>query len=135
MKMENDTRKRGRVLIADGSTFMRVMLTTALEKLGFKVVGTAKNGKEAVDKYNELKPDIVFVDAALEEIDGIEVTRIIVNQNPSAFVTVLINESLDLPDISVKAVKAGAKGYLRKPLALLDSLFLVREGDSSTDKE
>ncbi len=130
--------ERNRVMIADSSTFIRVMLTTlttGMEKLGFEVVGTAKNGREAVDKYMELKPDMVFVDAALEEIDGIEVTRMIMDQNPSAFVTVLIDESLDLSDLSVKAVRAGAKGYLKKPLTLLDSPFLAHGSDSSTDKE
>lgn len=123
--METGERKRKKVLIAEGSAFERVMLTTALEKLDFEVVGTAKDGKEAVDEYKELKPDIVLVDAELKGMDGIEVTRIIANQTPSAFVIVLINKSLHLEDIAIEAVRAGAKGYLMKPLSLLDSSFLA----------
>jgi two-component system chemotaxis response regulator CheY len=109
--------KKGKVLIVDGSAFMRIMLTTALEKLDFEVVGAAKNGMEAVDKYMELKPDVVLVDVALQGMDGIEVTRTIINENPSAAVIMLIAESADNPDIIVEAVRAGACGYMRKPLS------------------
>jgi two-component system chemotaxis response regulator CheY len=109
--------KREKILIADASAFMRIMLTTALEKLDFEVVGAAKNGEEAVDRYMVQKPDIVLVDAELKGIDAIEVTRIIINENPSAVVIMLITESTDIPDIIVEAVRAGAKGYMRKPVS------------------
>lgn len=106
-----------RVLIAAGSTFMRIMLETALKRLGFEVVGTAKDGAKAVASYLELKPDIVLVDASLPVTDGIEVTRIISNENPSAVVIMLISESIDNPNIIVDAVRAGASGYMRKPIS------------------
>ena len=106
-----------RVLIAAGSTFMRIMLETALKRLGFEVVGTAKDGAKAVDSYRELKPDIVLVDVSLPGTDGIEVTRIISNENPSAVVIMLIGEPKDNPEIMVDAVRAGASGYMRKPIS------------------
>lgn len=106
-----------RVLIADSSTFICIMLTTVLEKLGFEVVGTAKDGKEAIDKYMKLKPDIMLIDAALNDIEGIEATRIIEAENSSAIVILMVTGSLDTPDFIVKAVKAGIKGYLRKPFS------------------
>ena len=106
-----------RVLIAAGSTFMRIMLETALNRLGFEVVGTAKDGAKAVDSYRELKPDIVLVDVSLPGTGGIEVTRIISNENPSAVVIMLISESADNSHMIVDAVKAGASGYMRKPLS------------------
>ena len=106
-----------RVLIAAGSTFMRIMLETALNRLGFEVVGTAKDGAKAVDSYRELKPDIVLVDVSLPGTDGIEVTRIISNENPSAVVIMLISEPTDNPEIMVDAVRAGASGYMRKPIS------------------
>ncbi len=96
---------------------MRIMLETALNRLGFEVVGTAKDGAKAVDSYRELKPDIVLVDVSLPGTDGIEVTRIISNENPSAVVIMLIGESADNSHIIVDAVKAGASGYMRKPLS------------------
>lgn len=109
--------KREKILIAEKSTFMRVMLTTALGKLGFDVLGSAKDGEDAVAKYKELKPDVVLVDIALDGIDGIEVTRRIVNEDPAAVVIMLIVDSLDIPDIIVEAVRAGAKGYMKKPIS------------------
>lgn len=102
--------------MAEGSTFCRVMLTSALEKLDFKVLGMAKDGEDAVAKYRALKPDIILVDVALGGLDGIEVTRRIVKEEPSAVVIMLIDESADMPELIVEAVRAGAKGYLRKPL-------------------
>ena len=105
------------VLIADSSTFIVIMLTTVLEKLGFEVVGTAKDGKEAIDKYMKLKPDVMLVDAELKDLEGIEATRIIETENSSAIVILMVAESSDTPDLIVKAVKAGIKGYLRKPLS------------------
>jgi len=107
---------REKVVVAEGSTFCRVMLTSALEKLDFKVLGMAKDGEDAVAKYRALKPDIILVDVALGGLDGIEVTRRIVKEEPSAVVIMLIDESADMPELIVEAVRAGAKGYLRKPL-------------------
>jgi len=106
-----------RILIAAGSTFMRIMLETALKRLGFEIVGTVKDGMAAVASYKELKPDIVLVDASLPGTGSIEVTRIISNENPSAVVIMLIDESTDNPNIIVGAVRAGASGYMRKPIS------------------
>ena len=108
---------REKVLVADGSTFMRIMLETALSNLGFNVVGTAKDGKDTLDKYLELKPDIVLIDISLKEQDGIEVTRRISEDSPSTVIIMLIDESMDLPDLIVDGVRAGASGYMRKPLS------------------
>jgi len=93
------------------------MLETSLKKLGFEVVGTAKDGVKAVDSYRELKPNIVLVDASLSGMDDIEVTRTISNENPSAVLIMLISESADNSHMIVEAVKAGASGYMRKPLS------------------
>jgi two-component system chemotaxis response regulator CheY len=109
--------KSQRVMIAAGSTFMRIMLETALNRLGFEVVGTAKDGINAVDRYTELKPDIVLVDSSLQGTDGVEVIRKISNENPSAVLIMLISESTDNPDLIVDAVRAGASGYMRKPIS------------------
>ncbi len=108
--------KKTRVLIADGSTFMRIMLATALERTDFEVVGEAKDGEEAIKKCRELKPDVMLVDVALDGKDGIEVTRTVVNDDPSVVVIMLISESINSPDVIVAAIRAGALGYIKKPL-------------------
>jgi len=108
--------KKGKVLIANGSPSMS-MIAMALEKLGFDVVGTARSGKEAVEQYVKLKPDISFIDIALDGdgINGIEVARWIATEDSSAVVIMLIEEDFDTPEMIADALKVGAKGYMKKP--------------------
>jgi two-component system chemotaxis response regulator CheY len=106
-----------KILIAEKSTFMRIMLKTLLEKLGFEVLGMAKDGEDALAKYHDLKPDIMLVDVELDGIDGIEVTREIAAGDSAAVILMLLAESSETPELIVEAVRAGAKGYIRKPLS------------------
>ena len=106
-----------KILLADSSTFTRIILSNALEAIGFEVVAIAKNGKEALDKFAQLNPDIALIDLALEGIDGIDVVRALTTQDPSAAVALLIPEDKDDPDIIVEAVRAGAKAYIKKPMS------------------
>ncbi len=107
--------ERTKVLLADSSTFTRIILANALETLGFEVVAVAKDGREALDKFAQLSPDIALVDLALEGIDGIAVVRALTTHDPSAAVALLIPEGMDDPDVIVEAVRAGAKSYIKKP--------------------
>jgi two-component system chemotaxis response regulator CheY len=109
--------KGEKILIAEKSTFMRIMLKTLVEKLGFEILGMAKDGEDALAKYHDLKPDIMLVDVDLDGIDGIEVTRQIAAGDPAAMLIMLVVEGPDTPEIIVEAVRAGAKGYIRKPLS------------------
>ena len=95
---------------------MCIMLTAALEKLNYEVIGTSKDGNDAIEKYKEQKPDIVLVDPALKEKDGIEVTRIITTENPATVVLVLLTGTDSDPDIIVESVRAGARGYIKLPV-------------------
>ena len=104
-----------KILLADSSTFTRIILANALETLGFEVVAVAKNGREALDKCTQHRPDIALIDLALEGIDGIAVVRALTAYDPSAAVALLIPEGMDDPDIIVEAVRAGAKSYIKKP--------------------
>lgn len=109
-----------KILIAERSAFMRVMLTAALEKFGFHVLGSAKDGKEAVDKYRALKPDIVLVDHGLELIDGIDVIRTITAEEPAAVVLMVFEKTADVQDTFIEAVRAGAKDCMQKPLSVTE---------------
>ena len=60
-----------RILIVDDAAFMRMMIKDILTKNGFEVVGEAADGVQAVEKYNELKPDLVTMDITMPEMDGI----------------------------------------------------------------
>ena len=59
------------ILLVDDAAFMRLILKNIIIKDGLNVVGEAKNGVEAVDKYKELKPDLVTLDITMPEKDGI----------------------------------------------------------------
>ena len=104
-----------KVLLADSSTFTRILLANALETLGFEVVAVAKNSIEALEKFAQHSPDIALIDLKLDGIGGIDVVRALTKDNPSAAVALLMPEDIDDPDIIVEAVRAGAKSYIRKP--------------------
>ena len=114
-----------KILIAERSAFMRVMLTATLEKFGFHVLGSAKDGKEAVDKYRALKPDIVLVDHELELIDGIDVVRTIIAEEPAAVVLMVFEETADVQDTFIDAVRAGAKDCMQKPLSVTELITRI----------
>ncbi len=104
-----------KILLADSSTFTRILLTNALETLGFEVVAIAKDGREALDKFTQHSPDIALIDLALEGMDGVSVIGALTTSNPSAVLALLIPEDMDDPDVIVAAVRAGAKAYIKKP--------------------
>ena len=70
------------ILISDDAAFMRMMIKDILTKNGYNVVGEAENGKVAVDKYMELKPDLVLMDITMPEMDGIESLKAIRAKDP-----------------------------------------------------
>ena len=63
------------ILIVDDAAFMRMMVKDILTKGGYNVVGEAENGVVAVQKYAELKPDLVTLDITMPEMDGIQALR------------------------------------------------------------
>jgi len=125
--------EKTKILLADSSTFTRIMLANALETLGFAVVAIAKDGREALDKFTQFSPDIALIDLALDGIDGITVVRTLTTHDPSAAVALLMPENMDDPDVIVEAVRAGAKAYIKKPTSgeeikrRLDNLLRRRE--------
>ena len=65
------------ILICDDAAFMRMMIKDILTKNGYNVAGEAENGAKGVEKYNELKPDLVLMDITMPEMDGIEALKAI----------------------------------------------------------
>ena len=105
-----------RVLVVDDALFMRKMLSDILKKEGFEVVGESDNGKDAVDKYKELKPDLVTMDIVMpkmEEIDGIAAVREIVKSDPQA--KIIMVSAMGQHALVVEAIQAGAKDFIVKP--------------------
>ena len=102
-----------KVLIADDHSVVRQGLQTFLSlDAEIEVVGTAVNGREAVEKVLELQPDVVLLDLMMPEMNGIEATAEIKRLRPQT--KVLILTSLLEGDSISGAIKAGANGYLLK---------------------
>ena len=66
---------KNKILVVDDAAFMRMMIKDILTKNGYNVVGEAENGEKAVEKYKELKPDLVIMDITMPEVDGIQAVR------------------------------------------------------------
>ena len=74
------------ILICDDAAFMRMMIKDILTKNGYTVAGEAENGAKAVEKYTELKPDLVLMDITMPEMDGIQALKKIRELDPKASV-------------------------------------------------
>ncbi len=101
------------ILISDDAAFMRMMIKDILTKNGYEVVGEAENGAIAVDKYNELKPDLVIMDITMPEMDGIEAVKTIKAGDPDA--KIIMCSAMGQQAMVIEAIQAGAKDFIVKP--------------------
>ena len=72
------------VLVCDDAIFMRTMISDILAQAGFEIVGEAETGVQAVDKYKQLKPDLVTMDIVMPDMGGIDAVREITKFDPDA---------------------------------------------------
>jgi two-component system chemotaxis response regulator CheY len=101
------------VLICDDAIFMRTMIGDILTQAGFRVVGEAENGVQAVERYRELRPDIVTMDIVMPEMGGIDAVREILAEDPSA--KVLMCSAMGQQALVIEAIQAGARDFVVKP--------------------
>ena len=102
-----------RVLIVDDAAFLRKMLSDALTGGGHDVVGEAGNGVEAVERFQELRPDLTTLDITMPEKDGIQALKEILSFDPAA--RVVMCSALGQESKVLEAIKAGAKDFVVKP--------------------
>lgn len=102
-----------KILVCDDANLTRRTLKNILESNDYQVVGEAVNGKDAVKKYKELMPDVVFMDIVMPEMDGIEAVRQIMSIDSNAII--IMCSSLAQEKKVVTAVKAGARDFIVKP--------------------
>lgn len=101
------------VLVCDDAVFMRTMLADILQQAGFTVVGEADTGAKAVDKYKELRPDLVTMDIVMPDMGGIDAVREITAFDPNA--KVVMCSAMGQQALVVDAIQAGAKDFVVKP--------------------
>ena len=102
-----------RVLVVDDSPIITRKICMMMDQIGYRVVMTAANGKEAILAYKECHPDVVTMDITMPLVDGIEATRIIKRAYPDANIVMVTSHGQE--KMVLEALKAGAKGYVLKP--------------------
>ncbi len=107
-----------RVMIVDDSTFSIAVLKRMLQKDGIEIVGTALNMSEAIQKAQEIKPDLITMDMTLPDGDGIECSKQILKHLQDTKI-IAISAMMD-EEIIQRARKVGIKGYLQKPVDQTD---------------
>jgi two-component system, chemotaxis family, chemotaxis protein CheY len=101
------------VMIVDDAAFMRMMVKDILSKNGFTIVGEAENGAIAVDKYMELKPDLVIMDITMPEMDGLQAVREIKKRDAAA--RIIMCSAMGQQAMVIDAIQSGAKDFIVKP--------------------
>ena len=101
------------ILICDDAAFMRMMIKDILTKNGYNVVGEAENGAKGVEKYNELKPDLVLMDITMPEMDGIAALKAIKANDPGA--SVIMCSAMGQQAMVIESIQSGARDFIVKP--------------------
>lgn len=101
------------VLLADDLAFIKLVQKEVLEGNGYQVVGDAKDGVEVIEKYKQLKPDVVVMDITMPKMDGLNALMAIRKIDPAA--RVIICSALGQQQLIIEAIKNGAKDFVVKP--------------------
>jgi two-component system, chemotaxis family, chemotaxis protein CheY len=102
-----------RLMIVDDTLFMRRMLRDLLGRQGYEVAAEARNGREALETYRQVQPDLVIMDITMPEMDGIEAVGAIIQEYPQARIVMCSALGQDGPVI--EALQAGALDFVLKP--------------------
>lgn len=101
------------VLLCDDAMFTRAMLGGLVSEAGFLVVGQAENGRQAVEEYERLRPDIVVLDIVMPDMSGLEAARAIRVLDPDA--RIVMCSAMGQQKLMEEAVAAGARSFIVKP--------------------
>ena len=104
------------VLVVDDSAFMRRLVSQLVEQSGeFRVVGTARNGYDALKQVHALEPDIVTLDVEMPELDGLQTLGYIMSETPRPVVMLSAATSASEHDLTLRALELGAVDFVTKP--------------------
>lgn len=108
--------ERPTVLVVDDSALMRQIIRELIVESGeFDVIGTARNGQEALERVHALNPDIVTLDIEMPELDGLQALGYIMSETPRPVIMLSAADTVDGRDATVRALELGAVDFVRKP--------------------
>jgi len=102
------------VLVVDDSMYMRCLIKDALEEAGYNVIGEAANGESAIDQAMELNPDLITLDNILPDMIGIDILRVIINEEGLDSKVIMIS-AVGQESVVQEGLSIGAKQYIVKP--------------------
>lgn len=103
-----------RILVVDDSPFIHKAITRAVNTTEeYEICGIAKNGKEGVERYTDLKPDLVTMDITMPIMDGLEASEAIIAKDPSAKIVML--SAMGDEELMSNAKIIGIKSFIQKP--------------------
>lgn len=112
------------ILVVDDAAFMRMMIRDILSKEGY-VIHEAVNGRDAIEKYDELQPDLVTMDITMPEMTGLDALREI--RGRDAHARVLMVSAMGQQKMIVEALESGAMDFLVKPFQPTKVLETVKK--------
>lgn len=101
------------VLICDDTPYIRTLMSTILARGGFEIIGEAETGSQAVEKYKQLRPDVVTMDIVMRDMGGIDAVREIRRFDERA--RILMCSAMAPPALIAEALEAGARDFVVKP--------------------
>src|SRR5688572_27562855 len=123
------------VVIADDHPMVREGLRSILTSADVQVIGEAATGSEAIQRVQEVAPDVILMDVRMPDMDGLAATEIIHKECPET--AILILTSYETTDYLKRAVLCGAAGYVLKGIdraTLIDAIRIIRNRDSLIDR-
>ncbi len=119
-----------KVMVVDDSRIVQLQLQKILSDTEYQVVACCRSGEEAIERFEQVQPDLVTMDIIMPGMDGLEAARLILEAHPQA--RVLMVSSLAYDDTIDEANEIGASGFVYKPFdreAVLDSIRQVFAGE------
>lgn len=101
------------ILIVDDDNTTRELLRSILNSMQFKKIYTATDGAQAISQFNEIKPDLIFLDIEMPVKDGFETMKEMLATNPDQYIAIVSSHST--MDYVKRAIENGAKGFIVKP--------------------
>src|SRR5690554_5545325 len=117
-----------KVLVVDDSAFMRKIISDLItEDPQFEIIGTAKNGREALVMTKELQPDVITMDVAMPIMNGLEALQIIMSENPLPVIMLSSMTGIGTQE-TIQALELGAVDFIRKPSGSISlDLHIIKE--------